>query len=88
MAINNILYPLINPVLEELTKLAHTHVVVMDDLHGRVPKAEDGDEATPDLFDFGWNVFAPDSKVKVPVHVEVSLIVSLHQWLAFVLIVK
>jgi hypothetical protein len=39
-AVNNILYPLINPVLEQLTELAHTHVVVMDDLRGRVPKAE------------------------------------------------
>jgi hypothetical protein len=64
------------------------HVVVMDYLHGRVPKAEDGNEPTPDLSDFGWNVFAPDSEVKVPVHVKVSLIVSLHQWLAFILVVK
>ena len=45
----------------------------MDDLYGRVPKAEDGHEAAPDLSDFGWNVFAPDSEVKVPVHVEVAL---------------
>ena len=40
------------------------------------------------ISDFGGNVFAPHSKMKVPIHVEVTLIVSLHQWLAFVLIVK
>jgi hypothetical protein len=71
-----------------LTELAHPHIVVMDDLHGGKPKAKDGNEATPDFSDFTRNVFAPDSRVKVPVHVKVSLIVFLHQWLAFVLIVK
>src|SRR5205823_4998374 len=60
----------------------------MDDLQGRVPEAEDGYEALADLPDFGRNVVPRDAKVKVPVHVEVSLVVLLHQWLAFALLIE
>src|SRR5215469_3324542 len=86
--VDQILHPLVNPVLEELTELAHTHVVVMDDLQGRVPEAEDRHEALADLPDFGRNVVPRDAKVKVPVQVEVSLGVLMHQWLAFALLVE
>src|SRR6266852_2640064 len=60
----------------------------MDDLQGRVPEAEDGYEALADLPDFGRNVVPRDAEVKVPVQVEVSLVVRLHQWLAFALLVE
>src|SRR5437763_11699845 len=60
----------------------------MDDLQGRVPEAEDGYEALADLPDFGRNIVPRDAKVKVPVQVEVSLVVLVHQWLAFVLLIK
>src|SRR5260370_38485815 len=60
----------------------------MDDLQGRVPEAEDDHEALPDLPDFGRNVVLHDAEMKVPVQVEVSLVVLLHQWLAFVWFVE
>src|SRR5215467_372066 len=53
MTVDQILHPLVNPVLEKLTELAYTHVVVIDDLQGRVPEAEDIHEALADLPDFG-----------------------------------
>jgi len=71
--VDQILHPLVNPALEEWTELAHTHVVVMDDLQGRVPEAEDGYEALADLPDFGRNVVPRDAQVKVPVQVEARL---------------
>ncbi len=46
MTVDQILHPLVNPVLEELTELTHTHVVVMDNLQGRVPEADDSHEAS------------------------------------------
>src|SRR5260370_29932587 len=60
----------------------------MDQLAGRVPEAEDDHEAGADLPDFGGNVVLHDAEMKVPVQVEVSLVVLLHQWLAFVWFVE
>src|SRR6266550_3235969 len=88
MTVDQLLHPLVNPVLEELTELAYTHVVVMDDLQGRVPEAEDSHEALADLPDCGRNVVPRDAKVKVPIQVEVSLVVLVHEWLAFALLVE
>src|SRR5260221_13389406 len=88
MTVDQLLHSLVNPILEELTELAHTHVVVMDDLQDRVPQADDRHEALAVLPDLGRNVVPRDAKVKVPVHVEVSLVVLLHKWLVLVLLVE
>src|SRR5918995_4854176 len=88
LALAHILQTIADPDLETWTQVAYTHVVVMDLRQCRVPVADDVHEPLANLPDCGWGVILPDAEVKVPVHVEVTLIVLLHQWLGDVLPVE
>ena len=78
----------VDPLLEVGEVLSDLHIVLVDDLLGRIAVGKHGVKAFTDLPDPVRDSVAFDSEMQVPIEVEIALEILPHQWLVGIAVVQ